>query len=158
MSVLQSRRSSSMFRGDEVLLVDMEDTIIVRRVASLLCGDARTRWKNYRKRSAMEGMMKTHRRAYETALPNLQRALIIGRAERNVGLRAGFEGEDGLLNTDIDWVREALDSFDFRSGMLFVKDHAPAAHPDCIEVTSWDALTGSEFLMFLLALMIILDR
>ncbi|ROV97933.1 hypothetical protein VSDG_04935 [Cytospora chrysosperma] len=141
---LSASAVSELFRGDEALLVDMEDATALRRVSRIIESEYQNCHLNNSLGSGSHHMlttMRTYLSDYEEALPRLRISLIKGRAEerRQAGLptssrsQADYLAEDGHPNTDLDWVREALASFEFRPCVLFVPELAPASFPDWLD-------------------------
>lgn len=141
---LSASAVSELFHGDEALLIDMEDATALRRVSRNIDSEYRNCHLNNSLGSGSHHMLTTMRSYlsdYEEALPRLRQAFIKGRAEerRQAGLptssrsQGGILAEDGHPNAEIDWVREALDSFEFRPCILFVPELVPASFPDWLD-------------------------
>ncbi|ROW05924.1 hypothetical protein VPNG_08007 [Cytospora leucostoma] len=115
------------FGDDEVLLVDMEDTVAVSRVTRLL-EETRGKRSEYSPQSAREAvMLKRFTEDYQKGLSVLRRILLLASAE-TAEARRDCLTEDDRPNTALAWVRETLDSFKFRPGMLLVRD--PKCDPE----------------------------
>lgn len=145
---------SELFHGDEALLVNMEDATAVRRVSRILERERgrvlgpRFELNRYSKDMDLQlTILREYLSEYEAALPRLKNWFIKGRAKYD-RLPLSSESQGNIItadgpNTDIGWVREALESFKFRPAVLFVPEHTPSGKSDWV----WESEEENEALV-----------